>query len=91
MSPDRAGGGRWRARRWVHRDAWSVPPRTPPRRPRLPQQDTTGEAGYVAGTGPRRRASPGFSSVRAVVRLRRRAGMAGKPLCRQLRRCRSSR
>ena len=45
--------------------------------PRLPQQDTTGEAGYVAGTGPRRRAGPGFSGVRAVVRLRRRAGMAG--------------
>ena len=45
--------------------------------PRLPRQDTTGEAGYVAGTGPQRRAGPGFSSVRAMVRLRRRAGMAG--------------
>ena len=30
--------------------------------PRLPQQDTTGEAGYVAGTGLQRRAGPGFST-----------------------------
>jgi hypothetical protein len=46
--------------------------------PRLPQQDTTGEAGYVAGTGPRR-AGPGFSSVRAVVRLWT-AGGHGRPV-----------
>ena len=46
---------------------------------RLPQQDTTGEAGYVAGTGPQRRAGPGFSSVRAVVRLLT-AGGHGRPV-----------
>ena len=63
----------------VHRGARSVPPRTLARRPGSPQQDTTGEAGYVARTGPQRLAGPGFSSVRAVVRLRT-AGGHGRPV-----------
>ena len=55
-------------------------PREPRRAAQLPQQDTTGEASYVAGPG-QRRAGPGFSSVRAVVRLRT-AGGHGRACCR---------
>jgi hypothetical protein len=76
MSPDRPGtGGDERDDEFTEM-LDPVPPGTL-RAARLPQQDTTGVVGYVAGTGPAAPRRPGV-----LQRASRGATADGEPLCR---------